>query len=274
MSFSASAASTLRPGIPPQDRRAPLRRDHAVDGELVHENAIADRESQRPAAPAFAVDDDDDRRVERRHLAQVERDGLGDPALFRLDARIRRRRVDEGNHRAAEFLGQLHRAQRLPVALGLGVAEVSIDLLLRVAAALVMAHDQHRFVAVVGEPGDDGVIVGEAPVAADLGEVGEQTGDVVQHRRPVRVARHQDPLPGREVLVDLPAERVDPHVQTVERSLAVGGHRQHRQRLDLLQQQRDRFLEVECVRWHGQPRSTQAHRTGAADLFHVGHQPL
>ena len=58
---------------------------------------------ERAAAAAFAVDDDDDRRVERRHLAQVERDRFRDAALLRFDARIRRRRVDERDHRPLNF---------------------------------------------------------------------------------------------------------------------------------------------------------------------------
>ena len=74
------------------------------------------------------------------------------------------RRVDEGEDRPAELLGQLHRAQRLAVALGPRVAEVAVDLLLGVAALLV-ADDQHRLAVEAGEAGDDGAIVGEAPVA-------------------------------------------------------------------------------------------------------------
>ena len=50
---------------------------------------------ERAAAAALAADDDDDRHVEQRHLAQVQRDRFGHAALLGLDARIRRRRVDE-----------------------------------------------------------------------------------------------------------------------------------------------------------------------------------
>ena len=81
--------------------------------------------------------------IEQRHLAQVERDGLGDAALLGLDAGIGRRRVDEHDHGPPELLGHLHHAQRLAIPLGLGVPEVSIDLLLGVAALLV-ADDGHR----------------------------------------------------------------------------------------------------------------------------------
>ena len=82
-------------GVAPQDRRAAFGRDHAVDGELVHQDAVADGDAERAAAAAFAVHDHDDRHVEHRHLAQVEGNRLGDAALLGLDARIGRRRVDE-----------------------------------------------------------------------------------------------------------------------------------------------------------------------------------
>ena len=53
--FSASAASTLLAGVAPQDRGAALGRDHAVDRELVHQDAIADGDAERAAAAALAV---------------------------------------------------------------------------------------------------------------------------------------------------------------------------------------------------------------------------
>jgi hypothetical protein len=105
--------------------------------------------------------------VEHRHLAQVHGDRLGDAALLGLDARVGGRRVDEHDDRPAELLGELHRAQRLAVALGPRVAEVAEDLLLGVAPLLV-ADDEHRLAAVLGEAGDDGVVVGEAAVAVQL----------------------------------------------------------------------------------------------------------
>ena len=90
----------LLAGVAPQDRRAAFGRNDAVDRELVHQDAVADRDAERAAAAALAADVDDDRHVEHRHLAQVERDGLGDAALLGLDARIGRRRVDEHDDRA------------------------------------------------------------------------------------------------------------------------------------------------------------------------------
>ena len=182
VSFSASAASTFLAGVAPENRRAALGRNHAVDRELLHQHAVADRDAERAAAAALAADDDDDRRVEQHHVAQVDGDRLGDAALLGLDARIRRRRVDEDDDRPAELLGQPHRAQRLAVALGPRVAEVAVDLLLGVAA-LDVADEQHRLALVVGEAGHDRVVVGKAAVAVDLDEVREQPLDEVLEAR-------------------------------------------------------------------------------------------
>ena len=124
--FSASAASTFAAGVAPQDRGAALGRNDAVDGELLHQHAVADGDAERAAAAALAGDDDDDRHVEDGHLAQVQRDGLGDAALLGLDAGIGRRRVDEDDDRPAELLGHLHHAQRLAIALRPRVAEVAV----------------------------------------------------------------------------------------------------------------------------------------------------
>ncbi len=44
-----------------------------------------------------------------------------------------------------------------------------------------MADDQHRLALVTREPAHDGVIVGKPPIAVDLGELGEQAFDVVEH---------------------------------------------------------------------------------------------
>ena len=100
---------------------------------------------------------------------------------------IRGRRVDEHDDRPAELLGEPHRAQRLAVALGPRVAEIPEDLLLGVAA-LDVADEQHRLPVVVGEAGHDRVVVGEAAVAVNLDEAGEQPLDEVLEAGAVRDA--------------------------------------------------------------------------------------
>ena len=82
------------------------------------------------------------------------------------------RRVDERDHRHVELLGELHQAERLAVALGVRHAEVALQVLLRVAAALVADH--HHRVAVEPRPAaHDRRVVAEEPVAVQLDEVGE-----------------------------------------------------------------------------------------------------
>ena len=52
---------------------------------------------------------------------------------------------------------------------------------------------------------------------------------------------------------------------------------EHRQGIDLLQQDANGLFELEYVRRHGQGgshASSQAHRTGSADFFDFRHQPL
>ena len=167
----------LLPRVAPENRGAAFGRDDAVDRVLLHQDAIADRDAQRAAAAPLAGDDDDDRHLQHRHLAQVEGDRFGDAALFGFDARIRRRRIDEDDDRPAELFGHAHQPDGLAIALGPRVAEVAVDLLLGVAA-LVMADDHHRLPFVAGGARHDGVIVGEAAVAVELDEIGEEP-----HRR-------------------------------------------------------------------------------------------
>ena len=162
------------PGVAPEDRRAALGRDHRVDRVLEHVHAVADGDGQRAAAAALAGHVDDDRRRQARHLAQVVGDRLGLPALLGVQARGRRRACRRSvTIGPAELRRQLHHAQRLAVALRLGHAEVPVDLLLGVAALLV-ADDHHRPLLVEREAAHERGVVAEAPVAVQLGELGEE----------------------------------------------------------------------------------------------------
>jgi hypothetical protein len=155
-----------------------------------------------------------------------------------------------------ELLRQLHRPQRLPIALGLGVPEVAVDLLLGIAPApFVVPNQEDRFPFVAGEPCHDGVIVGKAPVPADFGELGEQAVDIVEYRWAVLMPRHKDTLPRRQLGVDLGTDRLDSPVQAVNRLLVFSRSRQYRKRLDLLQQDADRRLKLEDVRRHRRRQS-------------------
>jgi hypothetical protein len=124
-------------GVAPQNCRAAFRRDDAVDAELLHQDAIADGDAERAAAAALAADDHDDRHVEQRHLAEVQRDRLGDAAFLGLDAGYAAGVSTKTITGRWNFCASCHDPQRLAVALGLGVAEIAEDLLLGVAALLV-----------------------------------------------------------------------------------------------------------------------------------------
>ena len=132
---------------------------------------------------------------ERRHLEEIARDGLALAALLGADARIRARRVDEGDERQAETLGHLHEAQRLAIALGLRHAVVAAHPLLGVAALLVA--DQHHGSPVEARrSADDGEVVRVHAIAVQLLEVAEDEPDVIERVRPLRVARELRDLPG------------------------------------------------------------------------------
>ncbi len=143
-----------------------------------------------------------------------------------------------------ELLRQLHHAQRLAIALGPGVAEVAEDLLLGVAA-LLMPDDRYRLALVLGQAADDGVVVGEAAIAVQLVEAGEEALDVVEGVRPGRVARDEHALPRRQVGVELAANLLGARPQRLDGSLTLRRPRQHAERFDLLQQHADRFFELE-----------------------------
>ena len=142
---------------------------------------------------------------ERGHHLEVHRDRLGLTALLRADAGVGAGRVDEGEDRQPEAVGELDQAPRLPVPLGARHAEVADHVLLRAPALLVADHDD-RLAVEPGEAADDRAVVREAPVALELEEVGEQPRHVVEGVRPARVTRELDDLPGGQVAEDLRLE--------------------------------------------------------------------
>src|SRR5262249_8748371 len=204
------------------------------------------------------------------HLAEVDRNRFRDAALFGFDAGIGRRRVDEHEHGTTELFREAHRSERLPVSLGARVAEVAKDLFLGVAAgALDVADDQHRLPFVVGKAGHDRVIVGEAAVAMDLGEAGEQPLDEVLEAGAIRVPRDLDALPRRQRAVQLRANRVDAAAERLDLAIARKRRRQRVQRVDLFQQRRDRFLEVERI-WHYRSSTAPAPTTFSMSSISFG----
>ena len=184
--------------------------------------------------------------AQARHLEQVAADGLGLAALLGVDAGIGAGRVDEGEHRQAELLGELHQAQRLAVALGLGHAEVARDFFLGVAALLVAEHHARRAVE-AREAAHDRGVVGKGAIAVQLLEVGKQALDVVEGEGALRMARHLRHLPRRKLAVDVLGERL----AALGEALDLVGDIDRRVVLDEAQlldaglELRDRLLELE-----------------------------
>ncbi len=123
-------------------------------------------------------------------------------ALLGAEAGVGAGGVDEGEDGQAEFLGELHEAEGLAVALGLGHAEVAGDLFLGVAAFLL--GDDHDGLAVEeGGAADEGAVVAELAVAVQFLEAGAEQGDVVEGVGAARVAGDLHALPRGEAGVDL-----------------------------------------------------------------------
>src|SRR5229473_7825576 len=74
--------------IAPDDRSAPLRRNHRIKTVLQNVDAIADRNRQRPARAALPRNRDDHRHPQPRHLAKIPRNRFALAALFRIDSRV------------------------------------------------------------------------------------------------------------------------------------------------------------------------------------------
>jgi len=142
-----------------------------------------------------------------------------------------------------------HGAHRLAIPLGARVPEVVKDFFFRVAA-LDVSEQQHRLAFEVGEAGHQGMVVGVAPVAMNLGKAGEEPLDEIPEAGAIGMACDEHPLPGCERLVEIAPHRHKPPLQRLDLAIARVGGRQLIQRLNLLEDRRDRFFEVECFRRH------------------------
>src|SRR5262249_46060609 len=110
---------------------------------------------------------------------------------------------------------------------------------------LLVPDDERRLSLELGEARDDGVIVGEAPIPVDLGEAGEHVLDEVAEIGPVGMARHEHALPRRQRAIEILAHRDDTTAQLLDLAVARVGARQRFERLDLLEQDCNRFFEIE-----------------------------
>jgi hypothetical protein len=110
-----------------------------------------------------------------------------------------------------------------------------------------MADDHHRHVVEEPEARDDGLVVGEAAIAVNFRELREELLDVVERRRPAGMTGDLDALPGLQMRVDLAANLLGARFEAPDRRRPLRGLRQQPQRLDFLQEQRDRFFEIKRI---------------------------
>src|SRR6266511_2741572 len=137
---------------------------------LEHAHPVADANPQRPAGTPFPDHDTDDRRLQTRHLHQVDGDQLSLAALLRTDAGECTRRVDQTDDRQAELRRQAHGLQGLAVALRVRTT-IQALVALRKRVPLLLADQHDTKVAQASKTGPDGTIVPEGAVAVQLDEL-------------------------------------------------------------------------------------------------------
>ena len=165
---------------------------------LEHQHAIGRGDGDRAAGAALADDHGDHRHLQRQALLGRAGNRLGLAALLRLDAGKCARRVDQGHHRNPEPVGQLHQADRLAIALGLGHAEIVLEARGGVVA-LLMADQHHPAAVDPREAADDRGVVRKRAVAGQRQEIVGDAGDIILEMRPVGVARDLRLLPRRQL---------------------------------------------------------------------------
>jgi hypothetical protein len=117
--------------------------------------------------------------------------------------------------------------------------------------------EQHRPVLVVGEAGHQRVVVGEAPIAVDFDEVGEEALDEIS-KLGRSGCRATAPLPGGQRSGTLGAHVFDPAPLLLDLAIARVGARQRLERVDLLQEHCDRLLEFQRFRHTEQQMQPQS----------------
>ncbi len=213
-----------------------------------------------PPEPPSPMITADDRHGELKAAGDGTRDRLGLAPLLGIDAGVGAGRVDQGQHRQPEPIGEAHQPDRLPVALGPRHAEIVPDPLVRVGALLGADHHD-RAPAEAADPGQDRLIVGEGAVAGQGRKILDQLGDVVLDVRPVRMARDLGLLPGIELAVGLRQELGGAALEAGDLvgQIELGAARQMAQLLDLALELGDRLFEIEKA---AHPRSGTGWRPG------------
>jgi hypothetical protein len=137
-----------------------------------------------------------------RHFLGGAGDRFGLTAFLGLDAGKGAGRIDQGDHRKAEPIGDLHQPDRLAVAFRPGHPEIVLQAA-RCVVAFLMA-DEHHLAA--GEPpqaADDRLVLAEIPVSGEWHEIGNQGRDIVLEMGPFGMPRDLGLLPRGQLRIGL-----------------------------------------------------------------------
>ena len=211
-----------------------------------HQHAIGRGQRNRAPRPAFANHRRDHRHAEREALLGRAGDRFGLSALLGLDPGKCARRVDQCHHRYVEAVGELHQPDRLAVAFGLGHPEIMLEPRGGVVAFLMP--DQHHPAPVdLGQPADDGMVVGKRAVARQLEEIVRDPGDIIVEMRALGVPRDLSLLPRSQLGIGIAQQLARLGCKLVDLGVDIDGARLGglAQRRDPLVEVGDRFFKIE-----------------------------
>lgn len=195
--FEGSGGLGFFHGVAPENCGAAFGRDDAVDGVFLHHHFVGDGDANCASGAAFADDDTDDGDGEFKHFEHGGGNCLGDATGFGFYAGVGGGGVDEGYDGHAESLGHFEHSDCFSVALRFGHGEVSVGAVLNVSAFLV-TDDHDGFSIESGGASDDGVVLSEAAIAIEFGEIGEDCGGVIEGVGSGFGSGEENLLPGAE----------------------------------------------------------------------------
>src|SRR5215813_3129482 len=191
--------------VAPHDGSTSFRSNHGIKAVFQDVDAIPYGNGKRSAGTAFSRNRHNDWNGQPCHFPQVPGYCFSLPALFRINARICARRIDERQNRARKFRGQLHDTKCLPVAFRLRLAKIPEHSLFCVAPFLVADHGNRASVE-LSESRDDCLVVPIASVTVQLDKVGEQELGKVLQIRTLLMAGNLSSLPRAEMRVEFATE--------------------------------------------------------------------
>src|SRR6185437_13207822 len=186
--------------VAPDNRGRAFGRDHRVDGVFEHKDAVCRRDRDRAARAALTDDDGNHWNAELQAAFGRTRDRFGLPTLFRPDARIGARRIDESDDRQIESVSKLHQPHGFAIAFGAGHSKDVLDALLGIGALLVAEHDD-RSIAKFSDAADDRLVLGEIAITCERREILYEAADEFERMWTFRVARDERLLPWRQLVV-------------------------------------------------------------------------